>query len=181
MKVIKTTLQDCFVIEPTVFNDERGAFFESFNEKAFIEASGLKTRFVQDNQSISKQGVLRGLHFQMGSHAQAKLVRVVKGEVQDVVVDLRPYSTTYKKHFSIILNDVNKYQLFVPRGFAHGFLTLSDTAIFDYKCDNYYHKSSESGIIYSDPELSIDWKANNLKIQLSAKDKDLPMLKNLKL
>ncbi|MEW7279401.1 dTDP-4-dehydrorhamnose 3,5-epimerase [Aquimarina sp. 2201CG1-2-11] len=181
MKIIQTPLQDCFSIIPRVFEDERGTFFESFTKKAFEEVSGLKIHFVQDNQSASRRGVLRGLHFQTGEYAQTKLVRVVQGEVLDVVVDLRPGSKTFRKHFSIVLNDKNNTQLFVPRGFAHGYITLSKNAIFAYKCDNYYHKESESGIRYDDPNLSIDWKLDVSEIQLSSKDKELPFLKNLKL
>ena len=181
MKTTPTPLQDCFILEPTIFKDERGAFFECFNKKVFEEVSGLTIDFVQDNQSVSKRGVLRGLHFQKGKYAQAKLVRVIQGEVLDIVVDLRPGSTTFRKHFSMILNDKNQSQLFVPRGFAHGYITLSESAIFAYKCDNYYHKESESGIIYNDPDLSIDWKLDTSKIQLSSKDKELPFFKNLKL
>ncbi len=181
MKITQTPLQDCFSIEPRIFRDDRGAFFESFTKKVFEEVSGLKIHFVQDNQSASRRGVLRGLHFQTGEYAQAKLVRVIQGEVLDVVVDLRPGSKTFRKHFSIVLNDKNNTQLFVPRGFAHGYITLSKNAIFAYKCDNYYHKESESGIRYDDPDLSIDWKLDVSEIQLSSKDKELPFLKKLKL
>ncbi|PKV48767.1 dTDP-4-dehydrorhamnose 3,5-epimerase [Aquimarina sp. MAR_2010_214] len=179
MEIKSTFIDGCFVIKPRVFSDERGSFFESFNQKIFEEITGLKIDFVQDNQSVSKRGVLRGLHFQTGKYEQAKLVRAVKGEVLDVVVDLRPNSKTYKEHFSIVLNDHNNFQLFVPRGFAHGFITLSESAIFNYKCDNYYHKSSESGIIYNDPELAIDWKLDVSEIQLSEKDKKLLCFKDL--
>lgn len=179
MEIEPTYLQGCVILKPTVFNDERGAFFESFNQKLFEKKTGLKISFVQDNQSISKKGVLRGLHFQKGIHAQAKLVRVIQGEVLDVVVDLRPNSRTYGKYFSIILSDQNNFQLFIPRGFAHGFITLSDRAIFAYKCDNYYNKQSESGIIYYDPELAIDWKLESSKVQLSEKDTALPLFKDL--
>ncbi|MBG6131718.1 dTDP-4-dehydrorhamnose 3,5-epimerase [Aquimarina sp. EL_43] len=181
MEIQSTFIDGCFVLKPRVFDDKRGSFFESFNQKIFEEITGLKVDFIQDNQSISKRGVLRGLHFQTGDYTQAKLVRAVKGEVLDVVVDLRPHSKTYKEHFSIVLNDHNNFQLFVPRGFAHGFITLSESAIFSYKCDNYYHKSSESGIIYNDPDLSIDWKLDASEIQLSEKDKDLSFIKDLKL
>ncbi|WP_106793779.1 dTDP-4-dehydrorhamnose 3,5-epimerase [Aquimarina sp. Aq78] len=181
MEIQSTFIDGCFVVKPRVFDDERGSFFESFNQKVFEEITGLKIDFIQDNQSISKRGVLRGLHFQTGEYMQAKLVRAVKGEVLDVVVDLRPNSKTYKEHFSIVLNDHNNFQLFVPRGFAHGFITLSESAIFSYKCDNYYHKSSESGIIYNDPDLAIDWKLDISEIQLSEKDKELSFIKDLKL
>ncbi|WP_108808215.1 dTDP-4-dehydrorhamnose 3,5-epimerase [Aquimarina spinulae] len=181
MEIQSTFIDGCFILKPRVFDDERGSFFESFNQKVFEEITGLKVDFIQDNQSVSKRGVLRGLHFQTGDYMQAKLVRAVKGEVLDVIVDLRPNSKTYKEHFSIVLNDHNNFQLFVPRGFAHGFITLSETAIFSYKCDNYYHKSSESGIIYNDPDLAIDWKLDVSEIQLSEKDKDLAFIKDLKL
>ncbi|WP_438426149.1 dTDP-4-dehydrorhamnose 3,5-epimerase [Aquimarina macrocephali] len=181
MEIQSTFIDGCFVVKPRVFDDERGSFFESFNQKVFEEITGVKIDFIQDNQSVSKKGALRGLHFQTGDYMQAKLVRVVKGEVLDVVVDLRPNSKTFKEHFSIVLNDHNNFQLFVPRGFAHGFITLSESAIFNYKCDNYYHKSSESGIIYNDPDLAIDWKLDISEIQLSEKDKDLSFIKDLKL
>ncbi len=146
-----------------------GLFLKALIKK-IEEISGYNVNFVQDNQSISKKGTLRGLHFQTGAHAQAKLVRVIKGEVLDVAVDLRPDSKTYKKHFAILLNDQNNFQLFVP---------ISKSAIFAYKCDNYYHKSSESGIIYNDPDLNIDWKLDSSIIQLSEKDKELPYLKDI--
>ena len=179
MQIENTSIEGCFIIKPSVFEDERGAFFESFNQQKFEELTGLAIDFVQDNQSISKKGVLRGLHFQKGEYAQAKLVRVIKGEVMDVAVDLRPDSSTFGKHVSVILNETNNLQLFVPRGFAHGFITLSEEAIFAYKCDNYYNKPSESGIIYSDPDLDIDWKIPKMEVQLSQKDLVLPFFKEL--
>ncbi len=179
MEIEPTYLEGCFVIKPKVFNDDRGSFFESFNQKAFEKLTEIRTNFVQDNQSISSKGALRGLHFQKGKHAQAKLVRVIQGEVLDVVVDLRTNSETYGKHFSVILNDKNNFQLYIPRGFAHGFITLSDDSIFSYKCDNYYNKSSESGIRYNDADLRIDWKLDDLEIKLSEKDKELPFLRDL--
>ncbi|OED38834.1 dTDP-4-dehydrorhamnose 3,5-epimerase [Flavobacteriaceae bacterium (ex Bugula neritina AB1)] len=174
MEVEETFLEGCFVIKPKVFEDKRGIFFESFNHKKFKELSGKQVNFVQDNQSTSTKGVLRGLHFQTGEYAQAKLVRVVQGEVLDVAVDLRQDSKTYGKYFSMILNDKEKHQLFIPRGFAHGFLVLSDNTIFSYKCDNYYNKESESGIRYNDPDLNIDWGFNSDQIRLSEKDQILP-------
>jgi len=180
MEIEPTSIEGCFILKPKVFGDKRGAFFESFNKEVFEQISGLKINFVQDNQSISRRGVLRGLHLQTGDYAQAKLVRVIQGEVLDVVVDLRKDSQTYGQHFSIILNDQNNYQLFVPRGFAHGFIVLSDTAIFAYKCDNYYHKSSEFGILYNDPDLNIDWQLNSSEIQLSGKDKELSYFKDVR-
>ncbi|WP_109302023.1 dTDP-4-dehydrorhamnose 3,5-epimerase [Aquimarina sp. AU474] len=180
MEVEPTFIEGCFIIKPKIFEDQRGSFFESFNSQQFLEKTGLQIDFVQDNQSISSKGTLRGLHFQTGDFAQTKLVRVVLGEVLDVAVDLRPESQTYGKHFSIILNDKNNFQLFVPRGFAHGFITLSDTAIFAYKCDNYYHKPSELGVKYNDSSLKIDWKTDPSEILLSEKDNVLPYLKELK-
>lgn len=173
MKVIETGLQDCWVIEPAVFSDERGYFFESFNERRFSELTGQPVHFVQDNQSFSTKGVLRGLHFQTGEYAQAKLVRVIQGAVLDVAVDIRPGSPTYGKWYAIELSAENKKQLFVPRGFAHGFQVLTDTAEFFYKCDNYYHKAAEGGIHYADPELGILWPGDAI---VSDKDKVLPRL-----
>ncbi|WP_299434158.1 dTDP-4-dehydrorhamnose 3,5-epimerase [uncultured Aquimarina sp.] len=179
MQIEKTFIEGCFVLKPRIFKDERGSFFESFNANTFKEITGLQTDFVQDNQSISSKGILRGLHFQKGEYAQAKLVRVTKGSVLDVAVDLRQDSPTLGKHFAIELNDQNNYQLFVPRGFAHGFVVLSDEAIFNYKCDNYYNKEAESGIIYNDPELSIDWKIKTSEIKVSEKDSELRFYKDL--
>ena len=170
MKVTETFIKGCFVIEPAVFSDERGSFFESFNQKTFEEKTGLKINFVQDNQSISQKGVLRGLHLQKGEFAQAKLVRVIKGKVLDVAVDVRKDSPTYGKHFSIELSGENNKQLFVPRGFLHGFATLEDNTIFAYKCDNYYDKDSEVGVIYNDKDLNIDWKLRSDEVMLSQKD-----------
>ena len=171
MKVTETNLKGCFIIEPTVFNDERWSFFESFHQQKFQKLTGLKTQFVQDNQSMSQRGVLRGLHFQKGKFAQSKLVRVIKGSVLDVAVDLRKDSSTFGKHFSIILSEKNKFQLFIPRGFAHGFVVLEDDTIFSYKCDNYYNKSAEGGVMYNDPYLNIDWMLEEDEIQLSVKDR----------
>ncbi|MCR9226396.1 MAG: dTDP-4-dehydrorhamnose 3,5-epimerase [Flavobacteriaceae bacterium] len=170
IKATETTLKGCFIIEPQIFEDERGYFFESFNHKEFCEAIGQEINFVQDNQSFSKKGVLRGLHFQKGEHAQAKLVSVLSGRIQDVVVDLRKDSPTFAQHFSIELSSENKKQLFVPRGFAHGFLTLSESANVFYKCDNYYNKKAESGIKFDDSKLAIDWNISSHEILLSEKD-----------
>ncbi len=178
MIVTETNLKDCFVIEPKIFGDTRGYFFESFNEKVFEDKTGLSINFVQDSEAFSNKGVLRGLHFQKGMHAQAKLVRVVKGKVLDVAVDIRPDSKTYGKHFAIILSEENKKQLFVPRGFAHGYAVLENNTIFNYKCDNYYHPTSEGGIIYNDPNLNIDWMLDENEILLSDKDKKLGLFKN---
>jgi len=177
MIVNETHLKDCFVIEPKVFEDERGYFFESFNRSKFMELSGLNVAFVQDNQSKSSKGVLRGLHLQTGAFEQAKLVQVVTGSVLDVCVDLRKTSKTFGQHFSIELTETNKKQLFVPRGFAHGFVVLEDDTIFSYKCDNYYNKNSEAGIAYNDDILNIDWQLPSDSLILSEKDKKLPSFK----
>jgi len=177
MKVLETKLEGCFIIEPKIFEDKRGYFFESFNTKQFHEHTKTKTVFIQDNESYSTKGVLRGLHYQTGNYAQAKLVRVVKGKVLDVVVDLRKASKTYGEYASVELSEENKKQLFVPRGFAHGFIVLSDTAIFSYKCDNYYNKESEEGIIFNDTDLNIDWKLPENELIVSEKDLDLPTFK----
>ncbi len=180
MKFISTTISDCFVIEPKVISDERGYFMESFNEKTFQEGVGQEVHFVQDNQSFSSKGVLRGLHYQTGNHAQAKLVRVLSGEVLDVAVDIRPESTTYGQYASVLLSGENQRQFFVPRGFAHGFLVLSETATFFYKCDNFYNKESEGGIIYNDSTLNIDWQFPTDNLLVSEKDTFLPTLENAK-
>jgi dTDP-4-dehydrorhamnose 3,5-epimerase len=179
MRIEHTPLKDCFIIHNKVFRDDRGYFFESFNKKTFSDATGLDIDFVQDNQSKSEYGVLRGLHFQKGVHAQAKLVRVLEGTVLDVVVDIRKDSPTYRKSFCLELSASSDTQLFVPRGFAHGFLVLSKTATFFYKCDNFYNKGSETGIAYNDPELGIDWKIDHGAIILSDKDKANPTLKQI--
>ena len=178
MKFIKTAIPSVFIIEPSVFGDDRGYFFESFNQNKFSELIGQEINFVQDNESFSSKGVLRGLHFQAGDYAQAKLVRVVKGTVLDVVVDMRKESSTFSKHFSIELSEDNKKQLFVPRGFAHGFIVLSQTAIFSYKCDNFYDKASEKGLRYDDPSLGIDWCLPAKEFIVSEKDLVLPTLSN---
>lgn len=180
MNFIATKLKDCFIIEPKVIEDARGYFMESFNEANFQKGIGQPVHFVQDNQSFSTKGVLRGLHYQTGTHAQAKLVRVLQGEVLDVAVDIRPDSPTYGESVSIILSEENKKQFFVPRGFAHGFLVLSDSATFFYKCDNFYNKESEGGILYNDPELNIDWNFDLEALLISDKDKELPTFRNAK-
>ena len=179
MEKLSTPLKDCFIIKPDVFEDERGIFYESYNERNFKNLTGLDINFVQDNQSMSGYGVLRGLHFQEGAMAQAKLVRVVQGSVLDIVVDIRKDSDTFGKSFSIELNDRNHLQLFVPRGFAHGFITLSKTSIFAYKCDNFYDKASESGIIYNDATLSMDWHLPKEDFIISEKDLQLPGFENI--
>jgi dTDP-4-dehydrorhamnose 3,5-epimerase len=170
MEIIDTPLKDCYIIRNRIFHDGRGYFFESFNQQKFSELTGWQHSFVQDNQSESTYGVVRGLHFQRGEHAQAKLVRVVKGRVLDVAVDLRPESPSFGKSFSIELSDDNKEQLFIPRGFAHGFSVLSEVATFFYKCDNFYNKASEGAIHPYDPDLKIDWKIDESAASLSAKD-----------
>ena len=176
MQVEETKLKDCFIIRNTLFEGSRGYFFESFNQKKFNKVTGLNVKFVQDNQSKSSKGVLRGLHFQLGVHAQAKLVRVLQGKVLDVAVDIRPNSKTFGQYVAVELTAENELQLFVPKGFAHGFVVLSETATFFYKCDNYYHKLSEGGIIYNDPQLAINWQLPSEALQLSEKDL---LLKNL--
>jgi dTDP-4-dehydrorhamnose 3,5-epimerase len=176
MNVQSTPLEGCFVLEPKVFGDPRGYFFESFNQQKFTELTGHIIPFVQDNQSYSTKGVLRGLHMQKGNSAQSKLVRVVKGEVLDVAVDIRRQSKTYGQYFSIRLSAENNLQLFVPRGFLHGFVVLSDDAIFQYKCDNYYDKSAEGGVHYADPKIGIDWILPHDQLLVSDKDIILPNL-----
>jgi dTDP-4-dehydrorhamnose 3,5-epimerase len=181
MKVIETNLEGCFIIEPKVFYDERGYFFETFNNNLFNKQIRTKTTFVQDNESYSFKGVLRGLHYQIGEHAQAKLVRVIQGNVLDVAVDIRQNSKTFGQYISVELSGENKKQLFVPRGFAHGFVVLSDIAVFSYKCDNFYNKESEGGIIYNDEILNIDWKLPASQLNISEKDAVLPKLESAKL
>lgn len=180
MNFIPTKLAGCFIIEPKVILDERGYFMESFNEKTFQNGVEQKVHFVQDNQSFSSKGVLRGLHYQTGEHAQAKLVRVLEGEVLDVAVDIRPNSPTFGQYEAIVLSVENKKQFFVPRGFAHGFLVLSDTATFFYKCDNFYNKESEGGIIFNDSTINIDWKFPLNDLIISEKDKVQPSIENAK-
>lgn len=174
MKVKETPLKDCYIIEPTIFEDDRGYFFEKYNEKKFEELTGMNGHFVQDNISKSSYGVLRGVHLQKGEHAQAKLVSCLEGRVYDVAVDLRRDSPTFGKWFGVELTPENKLQLYVPRGFGHGFSVLSETAIFSYKCDNFYHKESEGSVIWNDKDLNIDWKLPEEVIQLSEKDSSLP-------
>ncbi len=177
MPFIETGLPGLKVFDPRVFADARGYFFESFNKNTFSEA-GITAEFVQDNESKSVRGVLRGLHYQLNPMAQAKLVRVVEGEVVDVAVDIRKGSPTFGKSYSIVLSAENKKQLYIPRGFAHGFAVLSDTCIFQYKCDNFYSKESEGGIIFSDADLNIDWMIKPEEAIVSDKDKVLPTFKN---
>jgi dTDP-4-dehydrorhamnose 3,5-epimerase len=180
MRIESTKLDGCFIIHDTFFGDSRGYFFESFNKKTFFDKTGLEVEFVQDNQSQSQLGVLRGLHFQHGDAAQAKLVRVLKGKVLDIAVDLRAHSATFGQHVAVELSEDSRTQFFVPRGFAHGFVVLSEQATFFYKCDNYYNKSAEGGIIYNDPEIGIDWKIETDNIIISDKDLILPRLSEIK-
>ncbi|MDT0620502.1 dTDP-4-dehydrorhamnose 3,5-epimerase [Croceitalea vernalis] len=181
MTFYETKLKGCFILQPNVFNDERGYFFESFNKERFNKGIGARVNFVQDNQSFSTKGVVRAIHYQLREHAQAKLVRVLSGRVLDVAVDLRNDSPTFGDHISIELSDDNKRQLFIPRGFGHGFVTLSETAEFFYKCDNYYNKEAEGGIIYNDDTLKIDWKLSHDEIKVSEKDLVLPKLSKARL
>lgn len=181
MNFIETKLKGCFVIEPKVFTDERGYFMETFNSERFNDGIGETVSFVQDNQSFSQKGVLRGLHYQIGEFAQAKLVRVLKGSVLDVAVDLRKNSPTFGEYISDELSSENKKQLFIPRGFGHGFVALSNTVEFFYKCDNYYNKESEGGIIFSDLILNIDWKLPREELIVSEKDRILPTLEKARL
>lgn len=179
MEIVHSTLQGCFYLKPTIFKDERGVFSETYNEETFQKVTGLTVDFVQDNQSQSSYGVLRGLHFQKGAMAQAKLVRVAMGKVLDIVVDLRKDSKSFGQHFSIELTGENGYQLFVPKGFAHGFITLSERSIFCYKCDNYYDKASESGILFNDATLNLNWHLPHKDLIVSEKDLQLPTFREL--
>ena len=175
MPFIQTPIPDLIVFEPRIHPDERGYFFESYNSRTWLEA-GVDAVFVQDNQSRSVKGVLRGLHYQTGPMAQAKLVRVVEGAVLDVAVDIRPGSATFGKWYGVRLSAENKRQMFIPRGFAHGYLVLSETAEFFYKCDNYYSKAHEGGLRYDDPALGIDWQTDLRTVIVSEKDAALPGL-----
>ena len=178
MKILETKIKDLYIIEPKVFNDERGYFFESYNAKV-LQSFGINYNFVQDNESKSKKGVLRGLHFQK-THPQTKLVRVLDGEVFDVAVDLREDSPTYGMWVGVILSSENRRQFLIPRGFAHGFLVLSETATFSYKCDDFYYPADEGGLMYDDPSINIEWP-NCTEILLSNKDKNYPLLKDCKI
>ena len=169
MKITTKTIEGVYVIEPNVFGDERGYFMESYS-KSMLTELGITNDFVQDNEAFSTKGVLRGLHYQCGPNAQAKLVRVIQGEVLDVIVDVRSGSKTYGEHYSIRLSGENKTQVLVPKGMAHGYIVLSDTAIFAYKCDNGYNKESEGGLLYNDPKLGIDWILDPTTYKVSEKD-----------
>ncbi len=173
MKIVETRIEGLIVIEPVVHRDERGYFYESYNKSKLPERHQTYN-WIQDNESKSTKGVLRGLHYQTGRYAQAKLVRAVVGDIYDVAIDLRRTSKTYGQWFGVRLNDQNKKQLLIPRGFAHGFVVLSETAVFSYKCDNFYNKDSEGGIIYNDSQLNIDWHIDESEFNISDKDKALP-------
>lgn len=176
MNVIATPFEGLLILEPRVFGDDRGYFFESFNEQVFEKETGFSHKFVQDNQARSVKNVLRGLHYQNNPIAQSKLIRCLQGSIWDVVVDLRRDSKTYKQWYGLELNDENKRQFLIPRGFAHGYSVLSDTAEVFYKCDNFYSKENEGGVFYNDPSLNIDWKIDLNEAIISDKDKVQPML-----
>jgi dTDP-4-dehydrorhamnose 3,5-epimerase len=178
MEIIKTSIDGVFIIEPKVFGDNRGYFFESFNAKEFTEKTGMDVTFVQDNESKSCYGVLRGLHFQKPPYTQSKLVRVVKGKVLDVVVDIRKGSPTYGKYEMCELTEDNHRQFFVPKGMAHGFAVLSEEAIFQYKCDDFYHPEAEGAVTWNDPDIAIEWPIQDCDLILSEKDKHHPYLKD---
>ncbi len=180
MAFIETSIKGLVIYDPKVFSDDRGYFMESYNKQFFDSNSNISCNFVQDNESYSSYGTLRGLHYQSGEHCQAKLVRVIEGLVLDVAVDIRTNSPTYGEYVSVELSGENKRQFFVPRGFAHGFVVLSDKALFSYKCDNYYSKASEGGIRFDDENIAIDWKIDHKDILLSDKDAILPKFKEHK-
>ena len=179
MKFIPQSIPDIVLIQPQVHGDQRGYFVETFRQDKFEQAIGHKVNFIQDNESKSSKGVLRGLHYQLPPFAQSKLVRVIEGEVLDVAVDIRKGSPTFGQHVSAILNDQNKHQIFIPRGFAHGFIVLSDTAIFSYKVDSYYSTDSDRGLAFDEPALNIDWKLSKEQLKLSEKDQKHPRLEAL--
>lgn len=179
MNVFRTEIEDVLIIEPQVFGDERGYFIESFNAERFLAETGIEITFVQDNESLSKRGVLRGLHFQREPYAQAKLVRVVRGKVLDVAVDIRPDSPTFGRYVATELSGENHRQMFIPKGFAHGYVVLEDNTIYQYKCDEFYHPESEDGIAWNDPKIGIDWGITESEIILSEKDKNRPLLSDL--
>ncbi len=179
MNVIKTEIEGVLIIEPQVFGDERGYFFESFNAERFLAQTGIEVTFVQDNESHSKRGVLRGLHFQRVPYEQAKLVRVVQGRVLDVAVDIRPESPTFGKYIMTELSGDNHRQMFIPKGFAHGYVVLEDDTVFQYKCDEYYHPEAEDGIAWNDPQIGIEWGIPESEIILSDKDSNRKSLRQL--
>jgi dTDP-4-dehydrorhamnose 3,5-epimerase len=172
MEIIKTRFKDLYIIQPKVYQDDRGYFLETFSQRVFKKKTGLNIPFVQDNESKSKRGVLRGLHYQMGDTAQSKLVRAIDGVILDVVLDMRPYSDTFGETFEIILNSKDKNQLFIPKGFAHGFVALEDDSVFAYKCDEFYYPEFEAGVNALDPELAIDWQIPMKDLIRSDKDKN---------
>lgn len=176
MRVVKTKIEGCLLIEPTIYQDQRGYFFESFNAKDFEVATGISPEFVQDNESKSTYGVIRGLHYQLAPHAQAKLVRVVKGRVWDVVVDIRKGSPTFGEHFAVELSEENHLQCYIAKGLAHGFAVLSEEAVFQYKCDAYYNRQAEAAIAWNDPTLNIPWPIPPSDVILSEKDQAHPCL-----
>ncbi len=178
MKLIKTDIEGIVIVEPEVYGDERGYFFESFNAERFLAETGVEVTFVQDNESLSKRGTLRGLHFQREPHAQAKLVRVVRGRVLDVAVDIRKESPTFGRYVAVELSGENHRQMFIPKGFAHGYIALEDDTVFQYKCDEYYHPEVESGIAWNDPQIGIEWPLSENEITLSDKDKNRVLLKD---
>lgn len=181
MNVVSTEIEGVYIIEPQMFGDERGYFFESFNAKHFHAQTGIEATFVQDNESRSRKGVLRGLHFQREPHAQAKLVRVVQGRVLDVAVDIRKDSSTFGKYVAVELSGDNKRQLFIPKGFAHGYVVLEDNTVFQYKCDEYYHPESEDGIAWNDPQLGIEWGIHESEVILSEKDRVRDTIDSIKI
>jgi len=176
MKFTRTKIEDVVIIEPKVHGDERGYFIETFRQDKFEDFLGFKVNFCQDNESKSSRGVLRGLHYQLGASAQSKLVRVIKGRVLDVAVDIREGSPTFGKHVAVELSEENKRQLFVPRGFAHGFVVLEDDTVFAYKVDNYYAPLDDRGLLFNDEALAIDWQVNASEFKLSPKDTKQPLL-----
>ena len=179
MRITETKLKGCLILEPQIFEDNRGVFFEVFKKKELSDFLGYKVDFVQENKSISKKGVLRGLHFQTGDSAQAKLVSIQNGEVVDVIVDIRPDSVTFGEHIKVNLSEINNKSIFIPKGMAHGFLALNDDVVFTYICDNYYNPTMESGILYNDSDLAIDWGFSSPELIISDKDLLLPTFKEL--
>lgn len=178
MKLIKTDIEGIVIVESEVYGDERGYFFESFNAERFLAETGVEVTFVQDNESLSKRGTLRGLHFQKEPYAQAKLVRVVRGRVLDVAVDIRKESPTFGRYVAVELSGENHRQMFIPKGFAHGYIALEDDTVFQYKCDEYYHPEVEDGIAWNDPQIGIEWPLSENEITLSDKDKNRVLLKD---
>ena len=179
MNIQQTNIEGVYIIEPVLHGDERGYFMESFSERDFEAQTSLNVRFVQDNESRSRKGVLRGLHFQREPYAQAKLVRVVQGRVLDVAVDIRPESPTFGKYVATELSGTNHRQMFIPKGFAHGYIVLEDDTVFQYKCDEYYHPEAEGGIAWNDPQIAVAWGVAESEVILSEKDKHRPLLNEL--